>query len=138
MVGELQSGSAEAASWEEQDKGESEGIKIRGTGEAASVICELMKIRALEIEEDGRIYRYTGEMRLESQWELPGEKSNVKEIESTTNVGVDTKDVAGSELCECGHADWDHIPACLYIPQGCECGGYREKKSDGSGVSATV
>ena len=77
-----------------------------------------MKIVAIDVEEEGRVYRYTGSMEFVESVEIKKSEGN----ETTTNV------VDGT--CVCGHSESEHLPECIYKVEGCGCEGYVEAKGE--------
>lgn len=69
-----------------------------------------MKIRAIEVEVDGKVVRYNGLLVEQSSWPVVGEKR--AETEGT---------------CVCGHLQGEHLPECIYTVEGCECTVYKVK-----------
>jgi len=80
-----------------------------------------VKILAIEILEGSKVVRYTGLLEKESEWEDPGFTYRQEKVED--------------KVCRCGHKETEHLPGCVYIVDGCECGGYEDV---GTGTGGAV
>lgn len=82
-----------------------------------------MKIRAIEVEEGGKVVRYRLVSAVESEWELPG---------FTYKPESETVVEAVKFCVRCGHREDEHLPACIHIVDGCGCEGFDGERSEQS------
>lgn len=81
-----------------------------------------MKIRAIEVEEGGKVVRYKLVSAVESEWETPG-----------FTYKPETVVVEAVKFCAaCGHREDEHLPACVHLTDGCSCEGFDGERSEQS------
>ena len=83
-----------------------------------------MKIRAIEVEEGGVVTRWVlrGQFEKESSWPV-GEGFKYRQREEKSKRETWTPGLAFRK-CECGHEEWEHMPVCNHLIDGCRCEGY--------------
>lgn len=86
-------------------------------------VRSFMKIRAIEVEEDGKVVRYRVVMEEEASWPDPAVDSREMTKAECEEFDAALKRAA-NERCTCGHARLEHLPACIYLSEGCPCESY--------------